>query len=338
MKTLISAFLFFCAVTVPANADQKVFAMNGWEGRRYDKDGAYSHCAAETYRVMLGTVLVLSVRPDGSLAIAAQSPLWYFRPDAIVAAEVMIDGTLIANQAEAIDINALRVVYRNPGEVRDAYETVANGKVITIRTSSGKFSFALKTPGKVLDALIKCNEQAVAEEFRAPEPGGLGAVRQSRTQRVDQAEAMVYVVNLLSAAGMTGQVYLQPSEYRDVLPDYDVVWENPDGTLGAAALYTGARRSDLDLATSNILSGEAAFCQGNFASGVKKKEESETFFLKEMFTTCDMDESVRETYYVVYVSEKGLLMAVGTIALTSGQQELVEDTGAAIARGAERSF
>lgn len=345
MKTLISAILLVFIVVAPASAEQTVFRMNGWEGSRYDEGGSYTHCAAEAYRVSASSILALairrdilalSIRRDGSLGILASSPQWMLRPGETMDAEVLIDGKRVADHVEAIDYTAVRVLFTTPGEIKAAGHAIANGEIIEIRTRAGRFAFKLKTPNEVLEALAQSNDTAITAEFDAPERAG--ALRRSKAERVDQAEAMTYVVNLLSAAGMSGQVYLQPSEYRDILPEQDVVWRNPDGTIGTAALYVNARRGDLDLASGNILSGEAAFCDGNFTSGVKRKEEAENALLKEMFTTCDMDSKVRETYYVIHATRQGLLMAIGTIALTTGQREVVEDTGKAIARGAQMSF
>lgn len=336
MKRLIFAAIALLAVIASANANERVFGMKGWEGRRFEEDGHYSHCAAEIFSVAGGTHLVLSIRRDDSLGIMVTLPAWRLRPHETMAGQVTIDGKPIADRVEALDETSVRILYFDEEEVASAYQAIASGKVIQVTLPTGRFTFPLKVPDQVLAALSKCNEAAVTAEFNAPEAAGIS--RQSKAERVDQAEALTYVVNLLSAAGMSGQVYLQPSEYRDILPEYDVVWRNRDGTFGAAALYVNAHRSDLDLASSNIRSGEAAFCDGNFTSGVMRKEQTNSLYRKEMFTSCDTGEKVRETYYVINVTRQGMLMAVGTIALTAGQRQTVEDTGEAIARGAQISF
>lgn len=334
MRTLISAILIFFIAATPVRADQKVFAMNGWAGYRFDDDGHYAHCAAQIYSVAGGTALVLSVRRDDSLGIVATFPGWWLRPGEILDAEVTIDGHLIADRVEAFDRRSVRILYITSEDVAAAYRTIAAGKVIQIALPSGRFAFPLKKPDQVLAALVQCNEAAVTAEFNSPEHKG--SMRRSKAERVEQAEALTYVVNLLNAAGFSGQVYLQPSEYREALPEYDVVWRYPDGTLGAAALFVNAHKDDLDTASSNILSGEAAFCRGNFSSGVKRKEQTAATYRKEMFTSCDMGDKARETYYVINITKQGLLMAVGTIALTAGQRETVDDTGEAISRGADQ--
>lgn len=334
MKSIFVACVLLLAMASAASADELAFEMGPWQGHRMEDSGTFSHCAAINYP-RRDEVLILAIGRDGQLAVAARSPDWKFNDGAVLMATVTVDGDLIANQVQATDERAIRFVYTNDAEAAEVYKAISAGRVITIRTPSGSTTFSLAYAHEALEALIGCARDALARESDA-NPGVAGQTGQA--VRVDKSEAMVFVVNMLAAAGLTGQVYLQPSEYRDVLPEYDVAWRNPDGTLGAAALFSKAARSDLELAASNILGGEAARCEGDFVSGVRKSEQTAATSTKELFTTCEFDQGVRETYYIIYLDDGGLLLATGTISLASGQKAAVEETGEAIVRGLERSF
>lgn len=336
MKTIFAAILLLLAAPSLASADELAFEIGPWQGHRMDHDGVFSHCAALNLP-REDEALILAIGRDGQLAVAARSGDWKFKEGATLMATVTVDGVLIANQVEATGKRAIRFVYTDAEEATQVYDAIAAGHAITIRTPSGAVTFSLADAPQVLEALIGCARKAIAQETGG-DPGD-GAYQDSQAVRVERSEAMVFVVNMLATAGLTGQVYLQPSEYRDVLPYYDVVWRNPDGTLGAATLFSHAAKGDLDTAASNILGGETARCKGNFISGVRKSEDTDSATTKELFTTCEAEDGARETYYVIYVTDDGLLLATGTISLTAGQQHTVEETGAAIARGLnERSF
>jgi hypothetical protein len=331
MKTIFAAFLLLLAAPDLASADELAFEIGPWQGHRLDHDGVFSHCAALNLP-REDEALILAIGRDGQLAVAARSGDWKFKEGATLMATVTVDGVLIANQVQATGKRAIRFVYTDAEEATQVYDAIAAGHAITIRTPSGAVTFSLADAPQVLEALIGCAQKAIAQET-GDDPDVGNIYQDSQAVRVERSEAMVFVVNMLAAAGLTGQVYLQPSEYRDVLPDYDVVWRNPDGTLGAATLFSHAAKGDLDTAASNILGSETARCKGNFISGVRKSEDTDSATTKELFTTCEAEGGARETYYVIYVTDDGLLLATGTIALTAGQEQTVEETGAAIARG-----
>ncbi len=337
MKRIFALFLLLFAGGSPAWADDPAFEIGSWQGHRIDHDGAFSHCAATN--VSGGEdILILAVGGSGVLAVAASAPGWKFRKGATLMAAVMVDDDLIADQVQVTDTDTIRLVYENASEAARVYQTISAGRRLTIRTPAGSASFDLAAAPQALGALVGCVQQALAHEGGASDE--VGAIYQeSEAVRMERSEAMVFVVNMLAAAGLTGQVYLAPSEYRDTLPDFDVAWRNPDGTLGAAALFSNAGDADMELAARNILGLEAARCRGDFASGVRRSRETESAAIKELFTTCSSDDGDLETYYVVYVTDDGLLLATGTLALTAGQNDAVEDTGEAIARGLqEHSF
>ena len=334
MNRFFVALFLLCATTSPAAADELAFEFGQWQGHRMDQDGAFSHCAALSFP-REDESLILAIGRDGQRAGAARSSEWKFKEGAVLMATVTIDGDLIASQIQATASHEVRFVYADADEANEAYKAIAAGRLMSFRTPSGTASFSLSGAPQVLDALIGCVGQALAEEGGTSKP----ALSAGQAVRLDPTEAMVQVVNMLAAAGMSGQVYLSPSEYKDMLPDFDVAWRNPDGTLGAAALYSNARRDDLDVASTNILTGDAARCRsGSFVSGVRKSGETARSFSKELFTACEDGEDSIDAYYVMSVTRDGLFFATVTIAFASGQQEVVEEKGAALARGIEQSF
>ncbi len=335
MKTLIFAVLFCCVVAMPARANEPAFTLNGWEGWRIYERGVYSHCGAMIYSPASNSTLVLALGRDDSLAILVESDQWRIRSGETIRAEVTIDGKLIAEWIEGTDRRTVRIIYDNPSEADLAYEAIAHGQLLMIRVGRDRFSFRLRTPGQVLDALAKCNDAALAG--RAQTRRG-GDTRLTKAGRVDQAAAMVHVANLLSAAGIKGQIYLQRLQFPDVLTDADVVWRYDNGAYGSAQYYVNAHRSDLDLVSTDILASEARYCQGNFSSGVREKEEIARNFHKVMVTACETAEGVRNSQYIIELTPAGLLQTIGTVALTVDSEEMVEETSDAVARGMELSF
>jgi hypothetical protein len=335
MKLFCAALFWLLAVLPAAHAsDDRIFTIGHWEGFRFSEDGAFSHCAAMTLPNGRDA-LVLAIGRGGELAISIASDRWKLKEGTTLMATLSVDGQSLADQLWANDKRSLLIRYETEDQAINAYEVLSRGRVLSVRTPAGSATFGLTDASPVLDALVQCVEEAVAAEQPA---GHAGTATASRAVRVERAELMAYVVNLLSEAGMTGHTFLAPSEFQEALPDYDVVWRNADGTVGAATMFTNAARSDLDLASANTVAMDAARCPGDFVSGVRKSEQTETAFIKEVFTRCGADGAAEEAYYVMSVTNEGVLLATATIALDAGDAEDVERTGAAIGRGIEESF
>jgi hypothetical protein len=331
MRLIFAIMLALCAAISPAAAEdgEKVFSVGTWEGFRLMEGQQFSHCAAFTMP-NADDALILAIDRNGDLAISIAMGDWRHTRGATLMASVVIDGIQIANEVSVIDKRSVAINYRDDEQAEEAYKLLAKNGVLTIRTPSGAATFSLAGADRALAALVQCGQESMAMES-----GGSPA---SKAMRMDRAEVMVYVVNLLAKAGLTGQTYLAPADFEEILPGYDVAWRNEDGTVSGATIFTNAVPADMELVSSRIVGNDAAICTDNFASGVTKSQASDSTMTKELFTSCGSGSGTIDAHYALYVSQEGILFATATIALSAGNKENVEETGNALALGLQRSF
>ena len=135
--------------------------------------------------------------------------------------------------------------------------------------------------------------------------GGAGASKHGY-ERIDRTTATIFVSNLLSSAGITGFEIIPPSQ--NILKSFDVVWRRPDGIIGGFNGFRNVKHMNLDAEAARMMSGEAATCNGDLASGKKRAASKDGIEIRRIFVACRNSDFDFETHYTLVKTPGGTII------------------------------
>ncbi|BBF92132.1 hypothetical protein BLTE_08170 [Blastochloris tepida] len=139
---------------------------------------------------------------------------------------------------------------------------------------------------------------------------------------------MTFATNVLSLAGITGFVFLQPDAIPPELKAHDAVWAIKGEGIGSVRVMAADRETTPEAIKAGLFAADSSRCKGRFASGIAPAESNASAF--NLFTVCETDEGYA-TNYVVLKRPAGGHYVLSTVGKTADQ---VNSSGAAIQRAA----
>ena len=185
-------------------------------------------------------------------------------------------------------------------------------------------AYSLKGTSRALNATLRCvkvqlRNQPEVEEVEADQPAGdtapagrggpkneiieaegdnnTGPEPKTRTASLPPAnppavkqtgipvsKALIYSINLLSSAGVTGYTILEDNPFKD--SGYLTSWKYSKGKFGAFSAFKQTKANFLDVQTAKILGDDARDCKGQFASGFRISDKKPDWSGRRLFTVC----------------------------------------------------
>ncbi len=147
---------------------------------------------------------------------------------------------------------------------------------------------------------------------------------------VSDQKALIYAVNILSEAGISGYKFLENNPFRAA--GYQVAWQYSKGKRGALATYANRRKDFVDTQTSTILGSDAKNCKGKFVSGFRKSDASAKWAGRRLFTVCSGSTNGNDftINYSIGLQPSGIATIIATHVGRDGLDENSGDESAQI--------
>lgn len=321
------------AVAPPAAAEE--FEVGNWLGEAvHDKHGDFQAC--EIWAEYDGDITIyFTVFRDYEWSITFRNPDWNLVEGREVKTALLIDNYApIVVRAQVVGKTQISARLQNSDRVVRA---LTRGRVMRVRTRDGVLEFRLTGTFRAITRLSECVASQLAAG-RKPRGGSAfaGALRgggnafasASRAernpapgttahQRIDRAEATVFVTNLLSRAGITGYRIIPPAQYQKYrLSNFDVLWQRADGIYGGFNGLKNMQHLDLDREGGRLISNAAASCKGDLASGKKRAAAKDGVEIRRIFAACRNSETDFEIHYTLVKTAGGTVIQLAHAILS----------------------
>jgi hypothetical protein len=297
------------------------FISGVWQGGPdTDEDGRFIDCTM-TAQSGSGILLAFVISRERAWGLALADERWELNVGTVQDIELKIDsGAPVKAVAKVVDRHGILVPLANDDQLVAA---IRQGKLLTISTKTGTFSFELSGTSGALAALAACvAENLAAEKAKSASevadkrPGEVAAIEpspsavaQGQSQRLfTVSEASAFAAELLTSAGVTNYRLIDAAE--NPMPSFDVVFAYPNGIVGAIAGFKAAGAVDLDQAATTIIADDAKNCRGSFGSGAKESEGADPAKVRRLFTTCRFDGKLVEIHYLLIETDGGNLIEI----------------------------
>jgi hypothetical protein len=304
-----------------AVAPGHAFTSGVWQGGPdKDEDGKFIDCTM-TAQSGSGILLAFIISRERAWGLALADERWKLNVGAVQDIELSIDaGAPIKAIAKVVDPHGILVPLANDDSLLGA---MRQGKLLSISTETGTFSFELSGTSAALAALAACVSENLAaekaksaaetadkrpDEVAAVDPKPSAAAKSDPHRLFTESEASAFAAELLTSAGVKNYRLIDPAS--NPMPSFDVVFTYPNGVVGAIAGYKETGAVDLDRAANTITADDAKNCRGSFSSGKKESEGADPARVRRLFTACRSGGKVVEIHYTLVETEGGNLIQI----------------------------
>ena len=307
---ILALAVVMAAFVAPAQAER--FKVGSWVGKSYnDKSGQFVSCSmAATYKS--GITMMFTITKAYEWGITLHKADWDLVTDRRVNAALLIDDyEPIVVQGVVTSRTTITAPLKNSNRVVNA---MRRGYVMRIKTKDGVEEFSLKGTYNAIARLSKCVANQIAVSRHVSDNAFAGAARDADRpaasrqgyERIDKTTATIFVSNLMSSAGITGFEILPPSQ--NILKSFDVVWRRPDGIIGGFNGFRNVKHLNLDAEAARMMSGEAATCNSDLASGKKRAASKNGIEIRRIFVACRNSDFDFETHYTLVKTPGGTII------------------------------
>lgn len=208
----------------------------------------------------------------------------------------------------------------------------AAGGPTTPRSSSPLFSDQ-NTPKPAPKPIRAGGPKSVNAGGPASAPLPATRKRYSATRRIKRDQAIVWVSNTLSKAGVTGYRIVDPTKHSK--RGYDVMWVTPDGVIGAMAVFLNSSRLKLDSVASQVVANDSKICTGDVASGKKKPESIGLTTFRHVFVACEQDTKSFEARYILAKTQNGTIVKIAHLLRGKKKEGTLQAAREKILRGVD---
>lgn len=335
--------------------------VGSWKGGSYNskKTGQFSHCVVSA-KYKRGDRLLLSINRKYVFSLGIADDRWNMKRRNKYTVRLQVDrkavfkrtGIAVSSRQLVIPINDRATFFR----------MVKGGSKLWIETNGLNRGYNLRGTSRALNATLRCVKRQLryANNFDQPrrvdEPRpdtryGSGETRtkpnryvnlpSKNTQRktqpvtrkrfaVSSEKALIYSINLLSDAGISGYKILEKSSLKKA--GYQAVWSYSKGKIGALATFKSRRKDFVDTQTAKILGDDAKSCKGKFASGFRKSDTSKNWSGRRLFTICSSSSNGNDftIHYSIGLQPNGRATIVATLVNGDGLDNAENDDSEAI--------
>lgn len=294
----------------------------GWELNAYtdDKTHKFTACLINM-PYTTGTSLFFYIDRGFAWSMVLYNPTWQLQKGASYLLSYAIDsGRAVRTTARVTDAHMVEVPL--PGS-DGLFNEFQRGRQLRVDAAGGSFVFDLAGSSTALTAALDCvhkrvdggkeaksaDPSAVPAAISAPAPESAPVQSQAASQPAPAdghhgpndaqvAEAIAFMSNLLSTAGVDGFTILSRQEAKKIYEDYAVVWKAADA-IGAVLIASNDDIHNMDKAMGDVSSADAQKCAGKFASARQPVEKSATqVVLGRLVTACEEASGSYENYYM----------------------------------------
>jgi hypothetical protein len=301
----------------------QAFTSGAWSGGpANDANGRFLDCAISTpYRS--GITLGFVINRDYKWGMILVDPAWNLKIGTSENVSLRVDrrGTF-GTIAKVITKDGIVIPLEESGPVIDA---MRYGSLLDVDTGSGSVGFVLTGTSAAIARLAQCvnlqlkieadngsSSSAFASLQAKPAPAPAPAPEANGQDKLfTGTEAVVFISNLLSDAGITNYTIVDPS--KNPVPGFDVVWKYQNGLIGGLAGYKDMQNVSLDEAASEVIAGDSKDCKGEFASGKKNAQSIGSVQAEQLFTACTGNDSPMEIHYTLFKTDSGHVIQIATI-------------------------
>ena len=363
------SILAFCLslVFLAGQAQAERIKVAGWSGGSYNskKTGRFSHCVVSA-KYKRGDRLLLSINRKYVFSLGIADPRWNLSKGSKYSVRLQVDRKSIFKRT-AIAVSSRQMVI--PINDRATFfRMVKGGRTLWVDANGFNRGYNLRGTSRALNATLRCvkRQRRYADNFDQPrnvdqprrvdEPRssdsfGSGSTKtrpkryanlpSSSTQRnsqpvtrkrsaVSSEKALIYSINLLSDAGISGYKLLEKSPLKKV--GFQVVWRYSKGKLGALATFKNRRKDFVDTQTAKVLGDDAKACKGKFASGFRKTDSSSNWSGRRLFTVCSNSTNDNDftVHYSIGLQPNGMATIVATLVSGVALDNAEDDDSEAI--------
>ena len=274
----------------PGNAgdvDQVYFQNDGWTVAAMRKQGVFLGCyAAKDYQS--GTRWVFArYRNDKWMALVGEHA---GRPDTVGRAELFVDG--VAIHSALVPPNSAHL--GRLGQLSDeAIKVLADGHVLELANSDGRYRFNLSGSEDALNKALECVDTFESEERGpgdVPQANQPSTVRPQPRQRVEAeylppAESVLMLTSILNAAKMSGYQIDTPTTSSS-----GIKFRTAGGAIGFFLAARGRDTKNADEYSSGVIAQWASVCDGEFRSGKQPVAVTNGSIVRRVITSCKMSD------------------------------------------------
>jgi hypothetical protein len=283
-----------------------------WVGGVYDNDQThkFSHCGAYAPYVS-GIALHVAVTRDYAWTLGFSREQWDLRVNDDIPVTMTFDGSTPITATAHVVLPKFVVVGMAPtselvGKFRGAY-------VMTVAAGGQVYSFNLNSTSRLMLELAHCVGTELARERGEPTPNYAAAAPAKPLARAPvqpmnsvsppnfspelELAATRIASNLLLQTKLPNARLLSPAEAPADLKGRGVAWTS-DAGLGSVELLSAAAGKDPQQVASSLISSDAAYCKGDFASG-RSSELVDDKVVTKAFTGCKDSNGARAYRYFI---------------------------------------
>ncbi len=286
----------------------------GWKGGSYNSKstGRFSHCVVSA-KYKRGDRLLLSINRKYTFSLGIADNRWNLRKGSTYPITLRVDKRQRFKRT-AVAVSSKQLVIRI-NDRATFFRMIKAGRTLWVNANGLDRGYSLRGTRKALDATLRCVKSklrvASREGFDEPRPidepresnpfatgesttqpqkfAGLPPKRKPKVKRrapsgVSDQKALIFTINLLSEAGISGYKLLENNPFKGA--GYQVAWRYSEGRRGALATFRNRKADFVDTQTSKLLGSDAKACKGQFASGFRKSDSSPDWSGRRLFTVC----------------------------------------------------
>lgn len=349
IRKLVAVFSLALSLVLLSSAAQ-AYRINtsGWKGGSYNskKTGRFSHCVVSA-KYKRGDRLLLSINSKYTFSLGIADKRWNLRKGSKYPITLRVDRRQKFNRTAVAVSNRQLVIRIN--DRATFFRMVKSGKTLWINANGLNRGYSLRGTSRALNATLRCvkrklryasnddydeprrvDQPRAVDEPRVKNPFGTEGTRtkprkfaglppknQPRKSKkivngVSDQKALIYTINLLSDAGISGYKLLENNPFKR--SGYQVAWRYSKGRRGALATFSNRKKGFVDSQTSKLLGGDAKACKGQFASGFRKSDSSKKWSGRRLFTVCTNSSNGNDftIHYSIGVQPSGVATVVAT--------------------------
>ncbi len=313
----------------------------GWKGGSYNSKstGRFSHCVVSA-KYKRGDRLLLSINRKYIFSLGIADSRWNLRKGSKYSVTLRVDRRQRFKRT-AIAVSSRQLVIRI-NDRATFFRMVKSGKTLWIDANGLNRGYSLRGTSRALNATLRCVKRKLRyassgssgsfdeprsndrPRVRNPVPDGETTTRRKtfaslpkksqprKARGVSNEKAMIYTINLLSDAGISGYKLLENNPFKAA--GYQVAWRYSKGRRGALATFKNRKQDFVDTQTAKLLGDDAKTCKGQFASGFRKSDSSKAWSGRRLFTVCSNSANGNDftIHYSIGLQPSGIATIVAT--------------------------
>ncbi len=327
----------------------------GWKGGSYNSrtTGRFSHCVVSA-KYKRGDRLLLSINSKYVFSLGIADKRWNLRKGSKYAITLQVDKRQRFKRT-AVAVSTKQLVVRI-NDRATFFRMVKKGRTLYVNANGLDRGYSLRGTRQALDATLRCvkrklrtasnegfDQPRAVDEPRESNPfatngstnrpqkfAGLPPKKRAPAKRtsasgVSDQKALIYTINLLSEAGISGYKLLEKNPFKSA--GYQVAWRYSEGRRGALATFANRKPDFVDTQTSKLLGDDAKSCKGKFASGFRKSDSTQEWAGRRLFTVCSnaTDGNDFTINYSIGLQPSGIATIVATHVSGAGLENTETD-------------